>query len=134
MNGFDTAAALKVLLDQLKPNARAGNSLKSAVPMIIYPDSQSLYNNLVSLNTTTEKRLLIDIHLRQAYERREIAEVRWIPTKQNPADALTMEKPTPAMVQLLQDTLRLTSNCNGPWPGLYYSWPLAGTYFIGLIV
>ena len=24
--------------------------------------------------------------------------------------------------------------CNGPWPGLYYSRPLAGTYPIGLIV
>ena len=99
MNGFDTAAALKVLLDQLEPNAGADNSLKSAVPMVIYTDSRSLYNSLVSLNTTTEKRLLIDLHLlRQVYERREIAEVRWIPTEQNPADALTKEKPTPAMV------------------------------------
>ena len=111
MNGFDTAAALKVLLDQLEPNAGADNSLKSAVPMVIYTDSRSLYDSLVSLNTTTEKRLLIDLHLlRQAYERREIAEVRWIPTEQNPADALTKEKPTPAMVQLLQGTLRLTPN------------------------
>ena len=111
MNGFDTAAALKVLLDQLEPNAGVNNSLKSAVPMVIYTDSQSLYDSLVSLNTTTEKRLLIDLHLlRQAYERREIAEVRWIPTEQNSADALTKEKPTPAMVQLLQGTLRLTPN------------------------
>ena len=99
MNGFDTAAALKVLLDQLEPNAGANNSLKSAVPMVIYTDSRSLYDNLVSLNTTTEKRLLIDLYLlRQAYERREIAEVRWILTEQNPADALTKEKPMPAMV------------------------------------
>ena len=99
MNGFDTAAALKVLLDQLEPNVGADNSLKSAVPMVIYADSRSLYNSFISLNTTTEKRLLIDLHfLRQVYERWEIAEVRWIPTEQNPADALTKEKPTPAMV------------------------------------
>ena len=25
-------------------------------------------------------------------------------------------------------------NCNGPWPGLYYSRPLAGTYPIGLMI
>ena len=24
--------------------------------------------------------------------------------------------------------------CNGPWPGLYYSRPLAGTYPIGLMI
>ena len=81
------------------------------VPMVIYTDSRSLYDSLVSLNSTTEKRLLIDLHLlRQAYERREIAEVRWIPTEQNPADALTKERPTPAMSQLLGGTLKLTPN------------------------
>ena len=84
MNGFDTAAALKVSLDQLEVNngaaakrypVSANNPPKGAVPMVIYTDSRSLYDSLVSLNTTTEKRLLIDLHLlRQAYERREIAE------------------------------------------------------------
>ena len=47
MNGFDTAAALKVSLDQLEPNAgaaakrcpAANNPPKSAVPMVIYTDS-----------------------------------------------------------------------------------------------
>ena len=123
MNGFDTAAALKVSLDQLDLNEdaaakRYGTAVagsddlpRAAVPMVIYTDSRSLYDGLVSLNTTTEKRLLIDLHLlRQAYERREIAEVCWIPTEQNPADALTKEKPTPAMSQLLQGTLKLTPN------------------------
>lgn len=122
MTGFDTTAALKVLLDQLEVNggaaakrypvaANPNDPPNSAVPMVIYTDSRSLYDGLVSLNTTTEKRLLIDLHLlRQAYERREIAEVRWIPTEQNPADALTKEKPTPAMSQLLQGTLKLTPN------------------------
>ena len=79
-------------------------------PMVIYTDSRSLYDSLVSLNSTTEKRLLIDLHLRQAYERREIAEVRWVPTEQNSADALTKEKPNPAMKQLLAGTLKLTPN------------------------
>ena len=49
--------------------------------MFIYTDSRSFYNNLVLFNTITEKRLLIDLYLLyQAYEKREIAEVRWIPT------------------------------------------------------
>ena len=99
INGFNRTAALKVLLNQLEPNARINNSLKSAVPMVIYTDSRSLYNNLVSLNITTEKKLLIDLYLlRQAYKRREITKIRWIATEQNPANALTKEKSTPALV------------------------------------
>ena len=87
MNGFDASAVLKVSLDQMGLNKSATNThdndlLKAGrgtMPMIIYTDSRSLYDGLVSLNTTTEKRLLIDLHLlRQAYERREIAEVCWI--------------------------------------------------------
>ena len=104
MSGFDTAGALKHALDQMELSGRT-------ISMVIYTDSRSLYDCLVSLNTITEKRLLIDLAiLRQAYERREIAEVRWIPTEQNPADALTKEKATPAIGQLLQGTLKLTPN------------------------
>ena len=126
MNGFDASAVLKVSLDQIGLNKSATNThdnnlLKAGrgtVPMIIYTDSRSLYDGLVSLNTTTEKRLLIDLHLlRQEYERREIAEVCWIPTEQNPADALTKEKPTAAMRQLLQGTLKLTPNAWVDRPG-----------------
>ena len=119
INSFDASAVLKVTLDQIGLNEGATNTHgddllkpgRGTVPIIIYTDSRSLYDGLVSLNTTTEKRLLIDLHLlRQAYERREIAEVCWIPTEQNPADALTKEKPTAAMRQLLQGTLELTPN------------------------
>ena len=53
-------------------------------------DLYSLYKCLVKLGTTNEKRLIIDIMaLRQSYERREIAEIRWINGEDNPADALT---------------------------------------------
>jgi hypothetical protein len=63
-------------------------------PIVVCTDSYSLYECLVKLGTTKEKRLMIDIMaLRQSYERREIAEVRWIDGKDNPADAMT--KPTP---------------------------------------
>ncbi|XP_044714540.1 uncharacterized protein HRG_11894 [Hirsutella rhossiliensis] len=52
--------------------------------------SYSLYECLVKLGTTTEKRLMIDIMaLRQAYEQREITNIRWINGADNPADAMT---------------------------------------------
>jgi hypothetical protein len=44
---------------------------------IICTDSYSLYECLVKLGTTTEKRLIIDIiALRQSYERRELMKIR----------------------------------------------------------
>ncbi len=45
--------------------------------IIVYTDSYSLYECLVKLGTTKEKRLMIDIMaLCQSYERREITEIR----------------------------------------------------------
>jgi hypothetical protein len=47
------------------------------IPLVVCTDSYSLYECLVKLGTTNEKRLMIDIMaLRQSYERREIAEIR----------------------------------------------------------
>ncbi|KAF1974004.1 hypothetical protein BU23DRAFT_579966 [Bimuria novae-zelandiae CBS 107.79] len=47
-----------------------------AVPLVVCTDSYSLYECLVKLGTTKEKRLIIDIMaLRQSYERREITEI-----------------------------------------------------------
>ncbi|CAL3965917.1 unnamed protein product [Diplocarpon coronariae] len=45
--------------------------------LIICTDSYSLYECLVKLRTTKEKRLIIDIiALRQSYNSRELAEIR----------------------------------------------------------
>lgn len=45
---------------------------------------------------------MIDVMcLRQAYERRQITEVRWIQGTTNPADSMTKEKPSNALKQLL---------------------------------
>ncbi len=45
--------------------------------IVIYTDSFSLYEYLVKLGTTKEKRLMIDIMaLQQSYERRELAEIQ----------------------------------------------------------
>lgn len=74
-----------------------------AIPITIYTDSKSLYDGISGINSTTEKRLLIDLEiLRQAYELREIAKVAWIPSADNPADALTKDtNPSPALMNLM---------------------------------
>lgn len=39
--------------------------------------------------------------LRQAFERKEISEVRWIDGESNPADAMTKSKPCSALKRLI---------------------------------
>ncbi len=76
--------------------------LNKSIPLIICTDSKSLYDCLVKLGTTNEKRLMIDLLcLRQSYECREIAEVKWIDGNTNPADAMTKGKPCSALKALL---------------------------------
>lgn len=51
---------------------------------------QSLFNVIVKSTTTTEKRLMIDIHaVREAYDWREVGNVGWIKSIDNLADGLT---------------------------------------------
>ena len=57
--------------------------------IVVYIDSLSLYECIIKLRTTKEKRLIIDIIvIRQSYERRELTEMRWIDGARNPADAM----------------------------------------------
>ena len=80
---------LKMIIDQLE---------LPAIPIIVYTDSYSLYECLVKLGTTKEKRLMIDIMaLWQSYERRELFEIRWINDQDNPADAMTKANPNKAL-------------------------------------
>ena len=47
------------------------------IPLIVCTDSYSLYECLVKLGSTMEKRLMIDVMMmRQMYEQREIEEIR----------------------------------------------------------
>jgi hypothetical protein len=72
------------------------------VPTIIATDSYSLYECLVKLGTTKEKRLMIDIiALHQSYECRELHEVRWIHGDDNPADAFTKVAPNRSLERLI---------------------------------
>ncbi|KAI1000950.1 hypothetical protein K3495_g7246 [Podosphaera aphanis] len=72
------------------------------VPLVICTDSMSVYQCLVQLGSTTEKRLMIDImSLRESYEKREIDEIRWIHGEDNPADAMTKSNPNKALERLV---------------------------------
>ena len=58
---------LKMIIDQLK---------LPAIPIIIYTNSYSLYKYLVKLNTTKEKRLIIDIMaFQQSYEHQKLFKI-----------------------------------------------------------
>jgi hypothetical protein len=92
-HGFDIGVAIKATIDKI---------LQINLPLVICTDSKSLYDCLVRLGITQEKRLMIDVMcLRQAYERRLITEVKWIDGEANPADAMTKGKPCPALTQLI---------------------------------
>lgn len=79
------------------------------IPTVICTDSFSLYECMVKLGTTKEKRLMIEIMaIRQSYERRELSEIRWINGNDNPADTMTKSSPTKALEQILNsNTLRV---------------------------
>jgi hypothetical protein len=92
-HGFDIGTAIKSTIDKI---------LQIDIPLVLCTDSKSLYDCLVRLGTTQEKRLMIDVMcLRQAYERRQITEVKWIDGESNPADAMTKGKACAALTNLI---------------------------------
>jgi hypothetical protein len=91
--GFDIAYLVKTTLDLI---------LNKDILLIICTDSKSLYDCLVKLGIMQEKRLIIDvISMREAYKRREIAQVKWIASKSNLADFITKTKLTNALKTLI---------------------------------
>ena len=100
-HGFDMGAAIKATVEL---------QLGIKLPLILCTDSKSIYECLVKLGTTQEKRLMIDIMcLRQSYERRAIAEVKWIDGDSNPADSMTKSKASTALQRLI-DTNHIDLN------------------------
>lgn len=100
-HGFDMRAVLKATIKRM---------LQSDIALVICTDSRSLYECLVKLGTTYEKRLMIDVmSLRQSYERREITEVRWIDGGNNPADSMTKAKASSTLRTLI-DSNRINLN------------------------
>ncbi|KAI1674159.1 hypothetical protein L13192_00906 [Pyrenophora tritici-repentis] len=108
VNGFDIGIAIATTLRIVTERLRIPK-----VPLVICTDSYSLYECLVKLGTTKEKRLMIDIMaLRQLYERREITEIRWINSDDNPADAFTKASPNRALERFI-DGNKLTVRVDG---------------------
>lgn len=61
--------------------------------VIFCTESFSLYECMIKLGTTKEKRLMIDIMaIRQSFGRRELLEIHWIKEDSNPADAMTKSR------------------------------------------
>jgi len=84
-----------------------------SISLVVCTNSYSLYEYIVKLGTTREKRLMIDIMaLREMYERRELVDMRWISGNSNPADAMTKGSPNKAMQKLI-DNNQLTVNVEG---------------------
>jgi hypothetical protein len=60
------------------------------IPIVFCIDSKSLYKCIIKLGITKEKYLIIDIiAIRQAYEKRELFEIRYIDRQDNPTDTIT---------------------------------------------
>ena len=105
VNGFDIGAAIKKTIENI---TKIDNLL-----LLLCMDLKSLYECLVKLGTTHEKRLMVDImYLHQSYERREITEVIWIDGDSNPADAMTKSRPCQALRDLI-DSNRIDLRATG---------------------
>ena len=98
-SGVDIGYALNETLNQIMTQLG-----RPPIPLIVCTDSFSLYECIVKLGTTKEKRLMIDIMaLRQMYEKRELVEVRWISGRSNPADSMTKAAPNHALASLIDN-------------------------------
>ena len=85
-NGFNVGAVIKITIEKIMKIEN--------LPLILCTDSKSLYECLVKLGMTHEKRLMVDIiYLCQSYERHEITEVIWIDGDSNSAEAMTKSHP-----------------------------------------
>ncbi len=80
IHDFDVDSVLKATFTKM---------LDVVVSLILATNSKSLYNCLLRLKTTIEKRLMIDVMtFRQFYERREITEMIWIHDINNWVDSM----------------------------------------------
>jgi hypothetical protein len=93
INDFDVEAMIKSIIERM---------LHIFLSLILLTDSKSLFDCLIKLDTTIEKRLMIDLMcLRQFYERRQIAEIRWIDENINSANAMTKFKLCNVLISLI---------------------------------
>jgi hypothetical protein len=75
---------------------------KIFISLILIIDSKSLYDCLIRLNITIEKRLMIDVMiLRQFYELKEIIEMIWIHDINNSANSMIKTKSSSALKTII---------------------------------
>jgi hypothetical protein len=68
IHDFDVDSVLKIILTKM---------IDILISLILIIDSKSLYDCLIRLSITVEKRLMIDVMtLHQCYKRREIIEIK----------------------------------------------------------
>ena len=92
-HSFNITTAIKLTIDKM---------LSIIILLILYTDLKLLFNCLVRLGTTQEKRLIIDIiYLHQAYKKREIVKIKQIDSNANPANAIIKGKAYNALTQLI---------------------------------
>jgi hypothetical protein len=95
--GVDIAVAIGTIVDKIIDRLRLPKAL-----VVVCTDSLFLYECFVKLETTKEKRLMIDIMiLRQIYERQKVFDIRWIDGNNNPADAITKAGSNRALEQFV---------------------------------
>jgi hypothetical protein len=93
INDFDVEAIIKSIIKRM---------LHISLSLILLTDLRFHYDCLVKLDTIAEKRLMINLMcLRQSYERREIAEIRWIDEIINSVNAMTKSKFCNALIKLI---------------------------------
>jgi hypothetical protein len=89
IHDFDVDSILKTILTKM---------LDVFILLILVIDSKFLYDSLIQLEITVEKRLMIDVMtLRQSYEKREITEIKWIHESNNSVDSMIKNKSFSAM-------------------------------------
>jgi hypothetical protein len=90
---FDVDSVIKSIIERI---------LNVFLSLILLTNFKSLYDWLVKLDIISEKRLMIDLMcLRQLYERREIAEIRWIDDTTNSTDAMIKSKFCSALIKFI---------------------------------
>jgi hypothetical protein len=93
IHDFDVDSVLKATLTKM---------LDIFISLILVIDSKSLYDCLVRLEITVEKRLMMNVMiLRQSYERREITEIKWIHESNNSVDSMTKSKSFSALKTII---------------------------------
>jgi hypothetical protein len=93
INDFDVETIIKSIIKRM---------LHIFLSLILFTDSKSLFDCVIKLKTTSEKRLMIDLMcLKQSYERRKIAKIKWIDENINLADAMTKSKLCNVLIKLI---------------------------------